>query len=90
MPLLQFCHDSLSQKNGGNVIETVRSSVPEKYDSERETYIKEFCFFLTLTFCCPFAFLRYTRGEGVKKGERRITKYKGAKRIEMAQGKMKA
>lgn len=26
----------------------------------------------------------------MKKGERRITKYKGAKRIEMAPGKMKA
>lgn len=94
MPLLRFCRDSLSQKNGGNVIETVRSSVPEKYDSERESYIKEFCFFPHFNFLLPFCFFAiHTRREGLKKGEMRITKFKGEKkvqRIEMAPGKMKA
>lgn len=44
--LFRFAHDSLSEKSGETVIETVRSSVPEKYDSERESFIKEFCFVL--------------------------------------------
>lgn len=44
--LFRSAHDSLSEKSGETVIETVRSSVPEKYDSERESFIKEFCFVL--------------------------------------------
>lgn len=44
--LFRYAHDSLSEKSGETVIETVRSSVPEKYDSERESFIKEFCFVL--------------------------------------------
>ncbi len=62
---------------------------------QRESYIKEFCFFPHFNFLLPFCFLIYAqegRGWG-KKGEKRITKYKGAKeeeRIEMTPGKMKA